>query len=1825
MRETERRIQLYKAKLPHMRERVMAALALLLVSAIMMVSASYAWLVLSINPEVKGINTTIAANGNLEIAMAGRMDDNGKLLFPADSAVGDGMLGIVDKNLTWGNLVNLGDPTYGLETIILRPAELNENKLKTSPLFAATYGADGRVEQLFSDFGYTYAYNGLFKTKDQIIKEGGDATKFKEYGVRAVSSLKYGFSEAPTVRQEALAELLKTMESSSNDAKTTMQQITESTEGKAALQSLMDLAGRYTAAEVDATLGGSDKNTSVSPDDIENLSYLFGQLLLVTEKSANALADIYNFEIYMRTDSRTGFVDGAFFLDSNNSWATIVNKLDAKNNAGETIIQTKVKQELRQLKTDYQTLKNSKAQIDACAGKNNIVYTNVENAENVVAIAGALSPVFDINSVTINNQTISQLKSSIKSNIFGAVSLLNKLTNKPDVKIAAGILPRLDKFTGAKISGTYSFTIPANITTLNVKDAKVSTTAEEPFVLVTESERAQGSTTDFKGDTAQAAETYGLVLDFWVRTNAANSKLTLEGAPVYVTREETVTAIIDGTEKELYKVEVYLTEYGQLASSETENVEEFEAYIDGGQYVLYDRSTQITQGELCATDSVSVKSQSLLTETVSELVGYNGVNRVWDNMINNPDGGYDYSNSTTMGSGSCYVFYPKSADDQAKSIQLLKNLYVAFIGQDKDGKTILLGKGVLDTDHAIEQSGKVTVPLVCHYDNASTTIINADGQEETIYYITDLDANTPTLVTALVYLDGKNLSNDQVLSTNDIQGHLNIQFGTTVGLSAMEDSVLREEQCNITATMTEKDGSALHIGDDITASVDVRTKRIEIKVEGVTPSRVTAYFQRVINSTQGIRQNEIVFKDEDGDGTWTAEYTFVNAGDYILREVVLDGVTYDLDSSPIEYTLAGYAINNLYFGEGRTTSTGYGILQNGSTYVTTDQRFTAEVILNFTRSGGDPASIKGAFVHQATGNRVTVTFSKDSGNQWSGIAAFTTSGEYRLERLEIDKDTIGVPDDKILSLNLYLGVTANVYSNKTEIGLSDEVKSSKVTMSMSVVADNDTQFKNMPPIKLTYSRNGLISDAEVLTANLRWNGQMYEGEFEITQSGTYSFYQAEVTINGNTNRLGVARTSPVITVTNVDEVPVYSSNINLGDSVFALNNDAAFSITLEDASSATVDAKVVDKDGNAYYIRGTVWDNENDTQTFTFLLPMVGDPLSQSGEWTLEELYLTNVFDSNGVLYNGLTAYGPLPAGAADLGDREPYTVADGYYNRWWTWTQADLFVGDTSAFTVTVASDVQIEILSTGNINYGATDANNITGLFGQSYDLSTDNKGYVDVKVAINDIPIYEAMGSHPTLKLDYKLDTANSFTKGANMSTSKYGSGYTIASGDVSKLAGTGLVDGLVNFGDDNVEYLGKGIYRLTTNEKLSVAGIYVPAGNLTVQVSGLKDPFTESTSTAPTFTVWSKNPTVEVTGVSSSHSSVRIYKKSNPANAGADMFRNGANLTWSDWNKKNSSSEATVYMYVGAKSGSFDQEPATLYQSKVSLKLGNISSNFTSASMTFSHNVSSVGDFSAVYNFTPSGLTQSVGIGGYEQGSKSLLGVDTYPVLYPMGSKTVEQIVIVYNGVNITMTVNPITINNPLSPTTVHYVVQGEGSGYTVPGDVYPSDGSTVVLPGSQTWTSEGKRNEVSGGYTKADGSKTYQGYKYSRTETSTNSCTGATTNTNYYYQWTMVETKYESVGVIYSWTNTHTIVGWLVNGVQYAPGTTVSVNGDTTITAVIETTKGAETSVEDVAVYYEWDFTQGSESTSKTGDDWADLNTTDVIGDETNTTPFKDSW
>lgn len=176
-----------RGKKTSVRTKLAAAVAMLLVSTIMLTTTTYAWFVLSTAPEVKGMSTTVGSNGSLEIALLNNA--TGADVNTISSGVGDSSVvaGVTEANVTWGNLVSLNDAAYGLSKVTLYPAALNvAAKQENQPdklvncfniLKYPTYGVDGRVAALSAN------------TEAGTLKNNTFQTDHADYGVRAIGSV----------------------------------------------------------------------------------------------------------------------------------------------------------------------------------------------------------------------------------------------------------------------------------------------------------------------------------------------------------------------------------------------------------------------------------------------------------------------------------------------------------------------------------------------------------------------------------------------------------------------------------------------------------------------------------------------------------------------------------------------------------------------------------------------------------------------------------------------------------------------------------------------------------------------------------------------------------------------------------------------------------------------------------------------------------------------------------------------------------------------------------------------------------------------------------------------------------------------------------------------------------------------------------------------------------------------------------------------------------------------------------------------------------------------------------------------------------------------------------------------------------------------------------------------------------------------------------------------------------------------------------------------------------------------------------------------------
>jgi hypothetical protein len=124
-----------------LKKKLVAAVGMLGVSAIMLTGVSYAWFTLSTNPEVSNITANVSANENLEIALDNGYDDEAAV--DAASSSTDGVPNAADTGnpYTWGNLLNLDDAFTSISDLIqIKPVAYDGGALKYPE-----YGTDGRV------------------------------------------------------------------------------------------------------------------------------------------------------------------------------------------------------------------------------------------------------------------------------------------------------------------------------------------------------------------------------------------------------------------------------------------------------------------------------------------------------------------------------------------------------------------------------------------------------------------------------------------------------------------------------------------------------------------------------------------------------------------------------------------------------------------------------------------------------------------------------------------------------------------------------------------------------------------------------------------------------------------------------------------------------------------------------------------------------------------------------------------------------------------------------------------------------------------------------------------------------------------------------------------------------------------------------------------------------------------------------------------------------------------------------------------------------------------------------------------------------------------------------------------------------------------------------------------------------------------------------------------------------------------------------------------------------------------------------------------------
>ena len=1554
--ETRKRIRAYKKALPELRERVVAVALLLAMSVSMLASASFAWLTISRNPEVSGATTTVAANGNLEIALATGNDK------PDESKVGDSSAAegqsVTAANVTWGNLINLSDPSYGLDNLTLRPAQLNKSSLLTSPLFGAVYTADGRVERLTSNFSYT----------SWVPAEGTTPGYFgmaQDLGVRAISSTKvqaHGY----------LGTYLSLKDAASSANAVAAGAYRDITSNEAWMTALANVMGIH----MTATLNSEDQyvNAVVSPEDLEALITMYGELIETFKKEAQAMADLLNLELYAAYGGDTTKYQ-AWSKDS---------VLAATIASGNDYIAAKVPQadgtekivKISNFKTfinDYNMLVSDK-----------VVLEEINSSGDRRWTAGGLKAVVNrlvnINQCKIqfsgeNAKTVSDFLSGLSSNPLGALSYRN---SECTATLTNGVLYNLDQRVGAGITVTKSnsngkkgllITAKMYVSTMNLGEqtatvyATIKTSATDPAEFTQDLRYAESLNTGAGADVGEmsAEDTYGLAIDLWVRTNAEESYLTLEGN--VLTKSEEVDAKgkdSNGNEVQLYTVSRTTTDEASGTSiTNTYDVYKIEDVTDNG-----DGTTTVNGTVWYRADTYSVfelqdgENPILKKNTITTVIGFEGENRVWNSNEDKINLSID---ATTQGSGSCYVYYADTPEDQARSLELLKALNVAFV--DVNGN--LLATASMDTTSSYEESGRVIVPLVL---NKEDSISLGDG-ENTQLAIAKLESNVPTRITAIVYLDGTLLTNENVLSASDIQGQLNIQFGSSSEMEPIRNETLELAERKVSASVN-KTAFNYDTDTDLTTTVSVL-------VTGEQPKKVTAFFIRKINDAQGSREQLMTqFVLNEVTGAWECDYTFTAPGEYILRTVELDGQEYTLhtsDSAQLpSVTVKGFSIESLTC----TQATG-----NNINIMTAASSGTVDMKLKFASNDRSkmPNTVQGRFLRD-DGTAVNVNFTYNATtNEWVGSATFLVSGDYTLRYLVLNGEYTELPSNFWQSAAVTLGMRVAIYTdgNTSFKYLPSEMADNEKILVMYVrIMDNANKpMTGLQNAKLTYRMT--TSSTRVMDTDLTWNASSgyYVGELKSLESGGAGVWKfGNVVVGGNT--LTNATTSPTFTMI-APEPPSYAGITNKSNYQFSPEGKTFMQANLKYSSTATALAVIADKSGNLYEVQGTIsgTDEATNVSTWHFEVPKNASG-KQDGYWTMKEIRVWNYYTASGTWVGAdIDADGKLvPDGERD----EPMVIdmsGEGYTMK----------VVET--FTARVYN-------SDGNntVTYSGTflETHSVNGVYFTLYDF--ENQPLENVKEA----------------KLVYDYDGKTQENGGYTSSSVVPTNGYFT-----------------LTFAQDSTDK--KNFYQEEAKE-IVYAGSYIPV-EFSFFVGGKSYSYKTGTPEmggAPTFMVKSTAPSATITGISPTGSNpTKItweMKDENGCSSDAPYFK-------AEDNKTSSYTAYAATVYAKATADNSTQHNGSFTRPTVTLTIAGVDSSST-VSLVLPAGSASAVTFSRTGNGTVTGTLGTTG--SIKTWTTTYIFTHTLNAYYGHGTQTISTMTITRDGVTYTVTLaNPLTITNPSS--------------------------------------------------------------------------------------------------------------------------------------------------------------------------------------------------
>ena len=485
--------------------KLMAAICMLMVSAIMMISSTYAWFTLSTAPEVTGINTAVGANGNLEIALlhkSGAVTDIG-------SAVGDSVLAIEAKNVTWGNLVDLSDSSvYGLDAITLYPAALNTaswdgegylSAIGTTLLQTPSYGSDGRVATLNANTS-----NGYYDATEKNFFPN------EHMGVRAV-----GTASGMTERQLAYRNARSAASTASASAKTV------------ASQSLNNNGSTLANVAIKKGTGQTEFNMA----DLQSMKNIVDDLLGVEGGKTGALQHI-----------ETAYKNYILAYAASAKVAVVTNEdgTEAAVQPWQSVDTTKTLEEMKNslptgvslpsevsapIDAYFATLANvqsARTKLETLIAKNQNTYTWAEISDVLYLLANPDN--LEVDGIKAGEITQEGNMSTLVNSVAGQGLVVSMKTGGG---VYADIADHCGDYTASVVIEKVSYG-GLELTNMTAKMATKSTVSPNYLTAVNTGVEAAGAPASSSSANQPITDMFGYVIDLAFRTNAAESNLLLQ-------------------------------------------------------------------------------------------------------------------------------------------------------------------------------------------------------------------------------------------------------------------------------------------------------------------------------------------------------------------------------------------------------------------------------------------------------------------------------------------------------------------------------------------------------------------------------------------------------------------------------------------------------------------------------------------------------------------------------------------------------------------------------------------------------------------------------------------------------------------------------------------------------------------------------------------------------------------------------------------------------------------------------------------------------------------------------------------------------------------------------------------------------------------------------------------------------------------------------------------------------------------------------------------------------------------------------------------------